>query len=108
MADERETVVITGSSGLIGAAAAHRLDRAYDVVGFDRPGEPHPPAHIECIDLDVTSDESVREGLRHVRQRHGDRIASVIHLAAYYDFRGGPSDQYEAITVRGTERLLRG
>jgi nucleoside-diphosphate-sugar epimerase len=108
MAEQRETVVITGSSGLIGAATARRLDRVYDVVGFDRPGAPHPPAHIECVDLDVTSDESVREGLREVRKRHGERIASVIHLAAYYDFKGGPSDKYEAITVRGTERLLRG
>ncbi|MBN9518073.1 NAD(P)-dependent oxidoreductase [bacterium] len=103
----RETVVITGSSGLIGGAAASRLARMYDVVGFDRPGAPHPPADIECVDLDVTSDESVRAGLRRVRERHGDRIASVIHLAAHYDFKGEPSDQYETITVHGTCRLLR-
>jgi nucleoside-diphosphate-sugar epimerase len=108
MAGEREVVVITGSSGLIGAAAARRLDRACDVVGFDRPGAPHPPAHIECVDLDVTSDESVRDGLRQLRERHGDRIASFIHLAAYYDFSGAPSEKYETITVRGTGRLLRG
>jgi nucleoside-diphosphate-sugar epimerase len=107
MLGEREIVVITGSSGLIGAAAGSRLDRMYEVIGFDRPGAPHPPAEVECIDLDVTSDESVRAGLRMVRQRHGDRIASVIHLAAYYDFSGAPSDKYETITVRGTERLLR-
>jgi nucleoside-diphosphate-sugar epimerase len=107
MADEREIVVITGSSGLIGAATAERLQERCHVVGFDRPGAPHTPAHIECIDLDVTSDESVRDGLRQVRQRHGNRIASVIHLAAYYDFSGAPSDEYERITVRGTERLLR-
>jgi nucleoside-diphosphate-sugar epimerase len=107
MATERGTVVITGSSGLIGAATANRLHTTYDVVGFDRPGVPHPPAHIECIDFDVTSDESVRNGLRQVRERHGNRIASVIHLAAYYDFSGAPSEKYEEITVRGTERLLR-
>lgn len=107
MAAGRETVLITGSSGLIGAAVADRLHPAYDVVGLDRPGAPHPPAHIECIDFDVTSDESVREGLRQVRERHGDRIASVIHLAAYYDFSGAPSEKYQSITVRGTERMLR-
>jgi len=28
--------------------------------------------------------------------------------AAYYDFSGEPSDKYEQITVRGTERLLNG
>lgn len=108
MAADRETVVITGSSGLIGAALAVRLAPAYDVVGFDRPGAPYPPAQIECIDLDVTSDESVRDGLRLVRERHGDRIASTVHLAAYYDFSGEPSDKYEEVTVRGTGRLLRG
>lgn len=104
----REVVVITGSSGRIGAALAHRLDRSFDVVGFDRPGEPHPPAHIQCIDLDVTSDDSIRDGLQQLREQHGDRIASCVHLAAYYDFKGGPSDKYEEVTVRGTERLLKG
>jgi nucleoside-diphosphate-sugar epimerase len=107
MATERDTLVITGSSGLIGAALASRFDRTYDVVGFDRPGSPHPPAHIECVDCDLTSDESVHAALRQVRDRHGDHIASVVHLAAYYDFKGEPSNRYETITVRGTERLLR-
>ena len=108
MAEARDTVVITGSSGRIGAALAARVDLKYDEVGFDRPGEPHPPAHIECIDLDVTSDDSVRSALRQLRDRHGDRIASVVHLAAYYDFKGEPSDLYDRVTVRGTERLLHG
>jgi|SRR5262245_116264 len=108
MPGEREIVIITGSSGLIGSAAGSRLDRVYEAIGFDRPGAPNPPAEVECIDFDVTSDESVRNGLQRVHERHGNRIASVIHLAAYYDFKGEPSDQYEAITVRGTERLLRG
>ena len=83
MAADRGTVVITGSSGLIGAALAHRLDRAYDVVGFDRPGAPHPPAHIECVDLDVTSDESVRDGLRRLRERHGGRLAGSRRESAH-------------------------
>ncbi len=108
MPADKETVVITGSSGLIGAALSSRLDRVYDEVGFDRPGEPHPPAHTDCIDLDVTSDDSVRDGLCQLRERHGDRIASVVHLAAYYDFKGEPSDLYEKVTVEGTRRLLRG
>ena len=43
-----------------------------------------------------------------MRSSHGDHLASVIHLAAYYDFAGEPSPLYEEVTVRGTERLLRG
>lgn len=55
----------------------------------------------------MTSDASVAEALSAVRRQHGSRIASVIHLAAYYDFSGEPSPLYEQVTVRGTERLLR-
>src|SRR6266508_3952124 len=45
--------------------------------------------------------------LQKIRKRHGGRIDSVIHLAAYFDLTGEPNPKYEQITVRGTERLLR-
>jgi len=104
---QQGTVIVTGSSGLIGYAIAKALDAHYDVVGFDREGPPHPPPVAECVSVDLTSDESVQRGLDGVRERHGERIASVIHLAAYYDFSGEPSPLYDELTVRGTERLLR-
>jgi nucleoside-diphosphate-sugar epimerase len=102
----QDVIVVTGSSGLIGSGAVERLAARYHVVGFDREGLPHPPPVAECVAVDVTSDESLQSGLRGVRERHGERIASVIHLAAYYDFSGEPSPKYDEITVRGTERLL--
>jgi nucleoside-diphosphate-sugar epimerase len=77
------------------------------VAGFDRPGAPHPPPECDAIDVDLSSDESVRAGFEAVRQKYGRTLASVIHLAAYYDFSGKPSPKYEEITVRGTERVLR-
>ena len=46
--------------------------------------------------------------LRQMRERYGQRIASVIHLAAYFDLSGEPNPLYEAITIAGTGRLLRG
>ena len=107
MSEQRELILVTGSSGLIGYAVARRLAEQYTVVGFDRAGPPHPPPTAECVTVDLTSDESVATTLRDVRTRHGNRLASVIHLAAYYDFSGAPSPKYEEITVRGTERLLR-
>jgi UDP-glucose 4-epimerase len=100
-------ILITGSSGLIGSATVKRLGDEHLVVGFDKDGPPHPPPQAECVGVDLTSDESVREGLARVRHGYGTRIASVIHLAAYYDFSGDPSPLYEQLTVRGTERLLR-
>jgi nucleoside-diphosphate-sugar epimerase len=108
MNSQKETIIVTGSSGLIGSAVARRFAERFDVVGFDREGPPHPPPTAECVGVDVTSEESVMRGLDDVRARHGDHIASVIHLAAYYDFSGESSPKYEAVTVRGTERLLRG
>ncbi len=108
MNPRRETVLVTGSSGLIGSAVVERFAGQYAVVGFDLQGPPRPPKSADCVEVDISSDESVRDGLRQVRERHGDQIAAVIHLAAYYDFKGEPSPKYEEITVRGTERLLRG
>ena len=102
------TVVITGSSGFIGAAVAKRLSAEFGVVGFDREGNPHPPPEAECVCVDLTADDSVSAALARLRHGYGDRIASVIHLAAYYDFSGSQSPKYEQVTVRGTERLLRG
>ena len=41
-----------------------------------------------------------------MRQIAGDRIASLIHLAAYYDTTGEDNPKYDAVTVQGTRRLL--
>lgn len=104
---QKSTILITGTSGRIGYPLAKRLAESSNVVGFDRRAPSHPPPSAECLYVDLTLEESVRRGLEAVRELHGSRIASVIHLAAYYDFSGAPSPLYEEITVRGTERLLR-
>lgn len=101
----RPTVIVTGSSGLIGTRVIAALQERYTVVGMDARQD--PPGH-EWIKCDLSDDASVIEALQQVRDGHGDRIASVIHLAAYYDFSGADSDLYEKLTVQGTRRLLRG
>lgn len=104
---DKDVVLVTGSSGLIGSALIRRISDRYTLVGFDREGPPHPPPQAECVCVDLTKDESVREAFLRVREGYGARLAAVVHLAAYYDFSGAPSPLYEEITVRGTERLLR-
>ncbi len=42
-----------------------------------------------------------------MRTAYGTRIASVIHLAAYFDLTGEPNPLYSEITVHCTEKLLR-
>jgi len=106
MESQTGIVLITGSSGLLGSASVRKLADRFRVVGFDREGYPHPPPQAECICVDLTSESSIRDGLNRVRHGYGERIESVIHLAAYYDFSGEPSPLYDDLTVRGTERLL--
>lgn len=79
---EQEVVVVTGSSGLIGSAVVRALASRFQVIGFDRAGDPVPPREAECICVDISSDQSVRQGLERVRYGYGERIRSAIHLAA--------------------------
>jgi nucleoside-diphosphate-sugar epimerase len=107
MPDSRKPVLVTGSSGLIGSAVVRSLASEYTMIGFDREGLPHPPAEADNVFVDLRSDESVQNAFTRVRLAHGSKIESVIHLAAYYDFSGTPSPEYERVTVGGTGRLLR-
>lgn len=102
----KPVVLITGSSGFLGSAVIKKLAGQFDLVGLDRESSPHPPAAAECVCVDLTSDASIEAGMERIRLAHGDRIASVIHLAAYFDLSGEPDPRYEEVTVRGTERLL--
>ena len=102
-------IIVSGSNGSIGTAVMERFSGRFDdVVGFDRKAPKPPPPGCTAVPVDITSDESVREGLRVIRDHHGSQVASVIHLAAYYDFFGESSPKYDEVTVRGTGRLLRG
>jgi nucleoside-diphosphate-sugar epimerase len=105
--DARPTVIVTGGSGLLGSRLVDRLRDAHRVVVLDLEGDPMSPPDVEFVCTDLTSDESVDRALSRVRTLFGSHIASVVHLAAYYDFAGGDPALYETITVRGTERLLR-
>lgn len=107
MSQQKETILVTGSSGRIGYPLAKRLAETFNVVGFDRRAPSLPPPSAECLYVDLTIEESLRRGLEAIRELHGNRLAAVIHLAAYYDFSGAPSPLYEEITVQGTQRLLR-
>ncbi len=104
-----DIVLITGSNGRIGTAVMKRLRERFDnVVGFDLSAPEPPPPECVRIAVDVASVDGVREGLRMLREHHGQKVAAVVHLAAYYDFVGKPSSKYDQITVEGTRRLLLG
>jgi nucleoside-diphosphate-sugar epimerase len=106
----KEMILITGISGRIGYTLAKRLveqQQSFKVIGFDLKTPLRSTPSVECLYVDLTDEESTRRGLQVIRDLHGDRIASVIHLAAYYDFSGASSPLYDKVTVGGTKRLLR-
>lgn len=103
---QKEVIIVTGSSGLIGSRIIALLARTFRIVGFDKTGNPFPPKEAECVCLDIKSEGSIRKAMERVRYAYGDRIASVIHLAAYYDFSGAPSSLYREVTIQGTEKFL--
>ena len=106
-AQDRDVIVITGGTGFIGTAVVRTLAARFRVVAFDRETSPHPLVVAECICIDLTSDDSIATALARLRIAYGDRIASVIHLAAYFDLTGEPNTKYDEVTVQGTGRLLR-
>lgn len=108
MAEVKQVVLVTGCSGYIGGEVIKRLKEKYHIIGMDI----HPPQNndtpVEFVHIDLSSDDSVQSAMVEIRKKAGNRIASVVHLAAYFDLSGKKNYSYEEITVRGTERLLSG
>ena len=104
---EKPVILVTGSAGLIGSRVVEVFSSNYKVVGLDVKRPEKSAAGTDFVECDLTKDESVARALDTVRDKHGDRLAGVIHLAAYYDFSGEPSEMYDRLTVEGTFRLLK-
>ena len=100
---EKPLVLITGAAGNIGRSLAGALARRYRVVGLDREtGE----ADFPVYETDLTDGGSVRQSLKVIREKHGGAFASVVHLAAYFDFTGEDRPQYRAVNVEGSRNLV--
>ena len=104
---DKEVVIVTGSCGRIGTRVVKKLGEKYQIVGFELLKAIYASTHEELVPVDLSSDESVAQAFIHIKNTYGTKIASVIHLAAYYSFAQKHSPLYEAVTVKGTERLLK-
>jgi UDP-glucose 4-epimerase len=105
--NKTEVIMVSRSSGMMGSALIHKLAKKYHVVGFDHDGYPNPPIEAECVGIELTGDARMDFAFKRVRYAYGNKISAVVHLAAYYNFLGEPSDLLYKVTVKGTVRLLK-
>ncbi len=99
-------ILVTGCSGRIGSRVIDFFADEYQVIGFDMvpPKKPHPK--MEFMKMDLSSEEAIAKVFKTVKEKFGDHVISMVHLAAYYSFTGDHPELYDKITVRGTERML--
>lgn len=102
---EKELILITGCSGFIGFECIQKLQERFHIIGIDVILVGHLPG-VDLIGIDLGSPTSIKENVKLIRERFGNKIHSVIHLAAYYSFTKGHWAQYESITVNGTKTLF--
>jgi UDP-glucose 4-epimerase len=103
----KEIIIVTGSSGRIGTQVVKKLGAENPIVGFELLKAIYASDQEELVPVDLGSDESVAQAFTHIRNVYGNKIKSVIHLAAYYSFSEKHSPKYDQITVNGTKRLLK-
>jgi len=97
-------VLVTGAAGKIGTAVVRAIEKDYRVVGMDVSKQ---GAACDVIETDLTSPDAIKLAMGELVDTHGEEIASVIHLAAYFDFSGENSPAYDKVNVEGTRNLLR-
>lgn len=102
--NEKPAILITGAAGNIGRKLTERLADLYHVLGIDLPDNTDGPDMFGC---DITDRASVEDAVQRAAYRAGGRFASVVHLAAYFDFSGEERPQYEKINEEGSRNLLR-
>jgi nucleoside-diphosphate-sugar epimerase len=113
-AGARPIVLVTGAAGHLGRSVAKALADGYR-IGLDRQaramgaggqGGQRPDDSFPILAVDLGSDGSVNSALPSLRDDHGSRIASVVHLA-HSNFTGEDNPLYPSVNVEGTQRLLR-
>ena len=102
--DPRPLVLITGAAGNLGQTLARSLSDSYRVVGLDQKPQQTP---FPILQADFTTAASIELALHKLRDAFGVRIASVVHLVAYFDFSNADDSRYRSVNVEGTRHLLR-
>lgn len=108
----RPIVVILGASGFIGRALQRKLYDDYELITVDLQPNTLPeefPTHHHI--MNQGNPEHI-EKLLSALAVHSDRLAGVVHLTAYYDFRNQPDKRYTQLEqtfpqlLHGLDKLL--
>lgn len=97
-------ILITGAAGNLGRTLAAALADRYTVVGLDLKAG---GAEFLVFEIDLTDEASVNAAMARIRAEYGTSVASVLHLAAFFDFSGEDKPQYRSVNVEGSRNLVR-
>lgn len=88
-------IVVSGSSGLIGAALVKRLALDFDVAALDikSPAEHSLGANVHFFRLDLGEPSDIRAFF----EEHPRPIQGFVNLAGYYNFSNQPSLHYDRL-----------
>ncbi|MGB5549679.1 MAG: NAD-dependent epimerase/dehydratase family protein, partial [Thermoanaerobaculia bacterium] len=106
--ESKPIVAITGASGFLGRRVLDLLKSQYRLIAIDlrsqsESGVPKHP-NISWHQFDICNENALEAVCSEVK--NGDKLHSVIHLAAYYDFSGEDHPEYQRTNLDGLRNLL--
>lgn len=102
---QKPIVLITGAGGRLGKSIIKRFTDSFTIIATDNE-KPEENDQENYFQMDVTDIEMVDKSLEKIKKKFGDKIDSVIHLAAYYSFGDQDWKKYQKITIDGTKDLI--
>ncbi|MFI5617887.1 SDR family oxidoreductase [Streptomyces sp. NPDC051567] len=103
MSSPRPTVLLTGSTGVVGAALLPALAARYEVIALvhrRRPG-----GGVTCVEGDLTVESlGLEDG---PRRELAERVDVIVHCAALTDFAPADLTAFDDVNAEGTRRVLR-
>lgn len=105
---QRPAMIVTGATGFLGGQLVRQLRKEYRIYALGRrsPQEAGVPegAGIRWFRVDIADRDRLGEVFRFIAESGGAH--QLLHMAAYYDFTGDDSPEYERTNVQGTKNLL--